>query len=172
MIYSGSDSGSGSTTLYIGTFSTYHGIRKVMVRTIYHYMNTESIREKYSIGYIHRICVYHFRSYSMCIKNAFRLFLHRVQCISQSRQSARLFLPSSELGPPHPLAPRRVCPPPFGSGGGHTRLRERGGGVPIRTSGQPLWCSRYLCTLWCLSHAHRQIHFNLQSPHFQRTSAA
>jgi hypothetical protein len=33
------------------------------------------------------------------------------------RQSAKLFLQSSELGHPQPLASRRVCPPP-GSGGG------------------------------------------------------
>jgi hypothetical protein len=54
---------------------------------------------------------------------------------AQSRQSARLFLQSSELGPP--LTRRLVCPP-FGSGWGgeggrHTRLRERG--VPIFDEG-------------------------------------
>jgi hypothetical protein len=54
----------------------------------------------------------------------------------QSRQSIRLFLQSSKLKPPpphtlpNPLIRRRVCPPPFGSGGGHTSLRE-GGGVQI-----------------------------------------
>jgi hypothetical protein len=37
---------------------------------------------------------------------------------AQSRQSARLFLQPSELGLPHPLARRRVCPSPFGSGEG------------------------------------------------------
>ncbi len=36
---------------------------------------------------------------------------------SQSKQSAKLFLQSSELGLPQPLARRRICPPPFGSGG-------------------------------------------------------
>ncbi len=40
----------------------------------------------------------------------------------------------------------QTCVPP-GSGGGHTRLRERGWGVPIRTRGQTLWYSRYICTL-------------------------
>ncbi len=35
-----------------------------------------------------------------------------------------------------------VPPPPFGSGGKHTRLRERGWGVPIPTRGQTLWYSR------------------------------
>ncbi len=45
---------------------------------------------------------------------------------SHSRQSARLVLQSSELGPPppHPLA--SVSPPPLVPGEGHTRLRERG----------------------------------------------
>jgi hypothetical protein len=31
---------------------------------------------------------------------------------AQSRQSAKLFLQSSELELPHPLSRRRVCPPP------------------------------------------------------------
>jgi hypothetical protein len=46
-------------------------------------------------------------------------------------QSAKLFLQSSELGLPHPLTRRRVCPPPpWFWGGGHTRFRERGVGSP------------------------------------------
>jgi hypothetical protein len=44
----------------------------------------------------------------------------------QSRQSAMLFLQSSELVLPQPLTPRRVCPPPRFWGEGHTRRRERG----------------------------------------------
>jgi hypothetical protein len=32
-------------------------------------------------------------------------------------------VPSSELGPPHPLSRKRVWPPPKPNGGGHTRLR-------------------------------------------------
>jgi hypothetical protein len=47
---------------------------------------------------------------------------------SLSRQSAEPFLQSSELGLPHPLTRSRVCLPPFGSGGGHIRLREGGWG--------------------------------------------
>jgi hypothetical protein len=31
-------------------------------------------------------------------------------CIAQSRQRTRLFLQSSESGPPHPLTCRQVCP--------------------------------------------------------------
>ncbi len=53
-------------------------------------------------------------------------------CTPRSRQSARLFLQSSELGPPHPQA----SVPPFGSGGGDTLACVRGGcGVLIQTGG-------------------------------------
>ncbi len=45
---------------------------------------------------------------------------------AQSRQSAKLFLQSSELGLPQPLTHRRECPPPLWFGGeGHTRWRGR-----------------------------------------------
>jgi hypothetical protein len=54
----------------------------------------------------------------------------------QSRQSAKLFLQSSELGLPQPLKRRRVCPLPPGSGGeGHTRWRERGWESPNSDEG-------------------------------------
>ncbi len=54
--------------------------------------------------------------------------------VPQSRQSAKLFHQSSELGLPQPLARRRVCPP--GSGGRGTLAGERGvGRVPILTRG-------------------------------------
>ncbi len=59
---------------------------------------------------------------------------------------------------PHPHTRSRVCPP-FGSEGRytvHTRLRERGRGVPIRTWGQTLWYSRYICTLCVRSQTQRQ----------------
>ncbi len=66
----------------------------------------------------------------------------------------RLLLQSSELGLPHPLTRRRVCLPPFGSGGRggaqRTRLRERGGGgggPNTDEGGQTQWYSRYICTL-------------------------
>ncbi len=45
-------------------------------------------------------------------------------------------VPSSELGLSHPLSRQRVCPSPRIKGGGHTRLRARGGGVPIPTTGE------------------------------------
>ncbi len=38
--------------------------------------------------------------------------------------------------------------PPFGLGGRHIRLRERGWGVPIPTRGHTLWCSINISTLF------------------------
>ncbi len=65
----------------------------------------------------------------------------------QSRQSAKLFLKSSELGVPQPLNRRRVCP--LGSGGRGTLAGERGvGRVPIPTRGHTLWYSLFIRTLW------------------------
>jgi hypothetical protein len=57
--------------------------------------------------------------------------------VAQSRQSAKLFLQSSELGLLHPFSRRRVCPHPHPlvRGGGHTRLRERGWGCPNSDEG-------------------------------------
>ncbi len=49
---------------------------------------------------------------------------------AQSREGAKVFLQSLELGLPHFL----------------TRMRERGWGVPIPTRGFTLWYS--VCTLW------------------------
>ncbi len=47
---------------------------------------------------------------------------------------SRLFLQSSELGSPTPSpAQESVSPPLVPEGGGGTRLRERGWGVPVRT---------------------------------------
>jgi hypothetical protein len=56
---------------------------------------------------------------------------------TQGRQSAKLFLQSSEFELHHPLTRRRVCPPPpFGGGGGGTLACGRGGGRgPIPTRG-------------------------------------
>jgi hypothetical protein len=56
------------------------------------------------------------------------------QYIPQSRQSAKLFLQSSELVLPQPLT---VCatPPPRFWGEGHTRWRERGWESPISDEG-------------------------------------
>jgi hypothetical protein len=66
--------------------------------------------------------------------------MHRV------RQSAKLFLQSSELGLPQPLTPRRVCPPLGPGGEGHTRLRG-GRRVPIPTKGTyTVVLNIFLCT--------------------------
>ncbi len=42
---------------------------------------------------------------------------------------------SRELELPHPISRWRVCVSPFGPGGGHTRLRERGWGSPNSDEG-------------------------------------
>ncbi len=49
-------------------------------------------------------------------------------------KSTTVFVPSSKLGLSQPLYRQRVCPSPQNRGGGHTRLRERGWGVPIPTT--------------------------------------
>jgi hypothetical protein len=66
------------------------------------------------------------------------------ECVPPLAQSARFFSsrPNWDPPPPHPEA--SVSPLRFR--GGHTRLRESGWGVPIRTRGQTLWYSRYVCT--------------------------
>ncbi len=74
-------------------------------------------------------------------------------CRTESRQSAKLFLKSSELGLHQPPTRRRVYPQPgFGSRGGGTLACGRGGGrVPIPTNGHTLWYSICICTLCCRS---------------------
>ncbi len=65
----------------------------------------------------------------------------------QSRQSAKLFLQSSELGLPQPITGRRGLPPPLQFRGRGTFAGERGGGrVPIPTRGHILWYSVYIYT--------------------------
>jgi len=61
----------------------------------------------------------------------------------QNRQSAKLFLQSSELVLPHPSPP--------GSGGRGTLTgsgKRRVGRVPIPTRGHTLWYSLYIRALW------------------------
>ncbi len=63
------------------------------------------------------------------------------------RQSARLFLQSSELRHPHPLTRRRVCSPLFWFRGDTHSLRERGWGGPNSDEGTDtmVLLSTYLC---------------------------
>ncbi len=68
---------------------------------------------------------------------------------AQSRQSAGIFLRSSELGPLIPSPASECVPLPLWFRGGHTRLREKGWGVPIRTRGQTLWYSRFFVYVLC-----------------------
>jgi hypothetical protein len=66
---------------------------------------------------------------------------------AQSRQSAKPFLQSSELGLSPPSLASECAPPP-GSGGRGTFAGERGfGRVPIPTKGHTLWYSLYIRTL-------------------------
>ncbi len=55
------------------------------------------------------------------------------------------FSPVVIIGSPRTFTCKRVLPPTplVPGGGGHTRLRERGRGEPVRTKGQTPWCSRY-----------------------------
>jgi hypothetical protein len=69
----------------------------------------------------------------------------------QSRQSAKPFLQSSELGLSHPFSRRRVCPPTLWSGaGGHTPHSLAGEGLgwgrggPIPTRGHTLRGALYI----------------------------
>jgi hypothetical protein len=65
----------------------------------------------------------------------------------QSRQNAKLFLQSSELGLPQPLTRRRISPPFRGEG--HTRWRERGWESPNSNEGTyTVDCGTLICTLW------------------------
>jgi hypothetical protein len=54
---------------------------------------------------------------------------------SHNRQSARLFLQSSELGLPHPHTRRRVCPPPLHWLEGYTLACGEGVGGPNSDEG-------------------------------------
>jgi hypothetical protein len=81
----------------------------------------------------------------------------RQALIPQSRQSAKLFLQSSELELPQPLTRRRVCPPtphPPVLGGGAHSLARGVGRVPIPTRRHRytvvLWYSLYIRTLWLI----------------------
>ncbi len=76
-----------------------------------------------------------------------KVLIETEQAYSQRRQSARLLLRSSELEPPTPSPAGGCVPSPFGWGE-PLACGRGGGGVPIRTKGQTLSYSRYMCTLW------------------------
>jgi hypothetical protein len=54
---------------------------------------------------------------------------------TQSRQSSKLFSSRRNWVSPTPLASGKCALPPFGRGGEHTRLRERGWGSPKADGG-------------------------------------
>jgi hypothetical protein len=66
---------------------------------------------------------------------------------TRSRQSAKLFLQSSELGLPHPLSRRRECPPPFGPGGRAQSLAGEGLGESQFRRGDIHCGALYISTL-------------------------
>ncbi len=76
---------------------------------------------------------------------SFHTQVNKFRCLlwtePQSKQSAKLFLQSSELGLPQPLTRRLLCTPSF------FRLRERGWGSP-NSDERTYTVGIYLCTLW------------------------
>ncbi len=86
------------------------------------------------------MCKVNFNAHVGCGK----LLVVRPESISLPHRvdkSVKLFLQWLELGLPHPLTRRRVCPPLLFQGEGHTSLREKGWGVPIPTRGHTQWYS-------------------------------
>jgi hypothetical protein len=90
-------------------------------------------------------------------KKIFRTFYSFFLCrcywifFPQSRNSAKFFLQSSELGPPTPSHAGECVPHLWFPGEGGALACERGGGVvPVRTRGQTLWYSRYTCIQFAL----------------------
>jgi hypothetical protein len=104
-----------------------------------------------SLFFIHALCplgllILHLNSLLEFILHLFHEIINSLKLFliqnngTQSRQSAKLFLQSSELGLPQPFTRRRVCPPSPGSGGRSTLAGEREvGRVPIPTRGHTLW---------------------------------
>ncbi len=78
-------------------------------------------------------------------------FVNSSKCISQwslwpqSKQSARLFLQTSKLGPPSPPPHPQASVYPTLVWGGTIACGRGGGWAPIWSRGQTLWCSYVLC---------------------------
>jgi hypothetical protein len=75
-----------------------------------------------------------------------------LQFVSQCRQSAKIFIQSSELGLPQPLARSRVCPPsPLWFRRRGTLAGERGVGESQFRRGDIRCGTLCICTLWYVS---------------------
>jgi hypothetical protein len=70
---------------------------------------------------------------------------------SQSRQSAKLFLQSSELGLPQPLTAGECAPRPLVQGGGTLACGRGVEGVPIPTMGHTVHCGNLYMSTLCQS---------------------
>ncbi len=95
------------------------------------------------------LTLFHLYQYVYSVITTVSNCTHIVYTESQSIQSARLFLQSSEWGPPNTPSPEGDCVPPPGTKGGGGGIQLLAGnwvGGSIRTRGQTLWYSRYICT--------------------------
>ncbi len=81
------------------------------------------------------------------VRRNLQLFLN--SCRAQRRQSAKLFLQSSELGLPQPLIRGRVCPSPLDPGGGAHSLARDGVGESQSRRGDINCGTIYICPLCC-----------------------
>ncbi len=80
----------------------------------------------------------------------------------QSRQSAKLFLQSSESGLPQPLTRRRVCPPsPVLGGGAHSLAREGLGESQFRRG--DIHCGTFYIYALC---GPTKVKYGVRSPKF------
>ncbi len=89
-------------------------------------------------------------------------------CAPQSRQSAKLFLQSSDWDSPNPSPAGECTPIPRFWGEGHTRWRERGWGSLDSDGGTytvVLFICIYVRTLWCaLTHRLEMVHSRCPPP--------
>ncbi len=82
---------------------------------------------------------------------------------AQSRQSAKRFSSRWNWASPTPLAAVEYAPPPFGPGGGHTRLRLKGWGSPNSNEGT-YTVVLYICKYFVISgYGMRTVYSGLRS---------